>query len=157
MNHLKAVVDHTLRTDALNEDFISLVKLLDQELHSRYGDEQTFYNQFNKTATLKFVVVAYRNNIPIGCGAFREYEGNVAEVKRMFVKMEQRSQGIASMVLIELEKWASELKFSTCILETGILQPEAVRLYTKNGYEVIPNYGQYAMVKRSICLKKTIG
>ena len=154
---MKAVVDHTQRTDALNEDFISLVKLLDQELLSRYGDEQTFFNQFNKTDTLKYVVVAYRNNIPMGCGAFRVYEDKVAEVKRMYVKGEHRSQGIASMVLRELESWASELKFSSCILETGILQPEAVRLYTKNGYEIIPNYGHYAMVKRSICLKKMIG
>jgi len=157
LNQLKAVLDHTLRTDALNEDFISLVKLLDQELLSRYGDEQTFFNQFNKTDTLKYVVVAYRNNVPVGCGAFRAYEGNVAEIKRMYVKAEYRSQGIASMVLNELEKWAGELKFPTCILETGILQPEAVRLYTKNGYEIIPNYGHYAMVKRSICLKKIIG
>ncbi|CAN5294563.1 GNAT family N-acetyltransferase [soil metagenome] len=153
---MKSVIDHIVRTDALNKDFISLVKLLDQELLQRYGDQQTFFNQFNKTDTLKYVVVAYRDNIPSGCGAIRTYEPNVAEVKRMFVKPEYRSAGIASTVLRELENWARALEFSSCILETGTLQPEAVRLYLKNGFEIIPNYGHYAMVERCICMKKVI-
>jgi putative acetyltransferase len=102
------------------------------------------------------LVNSIRNNIPAGCGAFRKYEANVAEVKRMYVKPEYRSAGIASTVLKELEKWAAELEYSSCILETGTLQPEAVRLYTKNGYEVIPNYGHYAGVERCICMRKVI-
>jgi hypothetical protein len=43
------------------------------------------------------------------------------------------------------------------ILETGIKQPEAIALYQKSGYTIIPNYGQYTDVATSVCMKKLIG
>ena len=78
------------------------------------------------------------------------------EVKRMYVPLEKRGKGIASIVLQELEKWAKELGYQKCILETGIKQPEAISLYKKNNYAIIPNYGQYAGVKDSVCFEKKI-
>lgn len=51
---------------------------------------------------------------------------------------------------------AAELSYKRCILETGKKQPEAIRLYEKNGYKIIPNYGQYAGVQNSICFEKII-
>jgi hypothetical protein len=42
------------------------------------------------------------------------------------------------------------------ILETGYLQKDAIALYTKLGYEVIENFGQYAGVCTSVCMQKTI-
>jgi len=149
-------MDRLVRTDSLNDDFIALVKVLDHELWQRYGDEQQFYSHFNTIDTLKHVVVAYRNSIAVGCGAIRKYDNESIEVKRMFVRLDYRSSGVASRILNELEKWAVELGFFSSILETGNLQPEAIHLYKKKGYEIIPNYGQYAMVKRSICMIKMI-
>jgi hypothetical protein len=58
--------------------------------------------------------------------------------------------------LTGLEIWAMELNYSTCILETGKKQFDAVRLYEKNGYERISNYGQYAGVEESICFEKLL-
>jgi GNAT superfamily N-acetyltransferase len=78
------------------------------------------------------------------------------EVKRMYVPLEHRSQGIASLVLQELENWAKELGYKKCILETGKKQPEAIRLYEKCGYKSIPNYGQYAGVENSVCYEKVV-
>ena len=52
--------------------------------------------------------------------------------------------------------WASELKYKACVLETGIRQKEAVAFYKKNGYQIIPNYGQYADMDNSLCFKKLI-
>lgn len=75
----------------------------------------------------------------------------------MFVKPECRGQGIAQAVLAELESWAGELGFKECVLETGKKQPEAIRLYQKSGYELIPNYGQYAGIENSVCMKKLVG
>ena len=74
----------------------------------------------------------------------------------MFVKDEYRSKGIATKVLIELELWAGSLGYNKCILETGLKQPEAIHLYKKNGYTVIPNYGQYAGVANSVCMEKVL-
>jgi len=142
------------RTNSEDPDFIELVKLLDADLAERNGDEQTFYSQFNKIDMIKHVVLAYEDHEAIGCGAIKEYSPGIMEVKRMFVKDEYRSKGIATDVLIELEKWAKELGYSKCILETGRAQPEAIHLYKKNNYSVIPNYGQYASVVNSVCMEK---
>jgi putative acetyltransferase len=74
----------------------------------------------------------------------------------MFVEPASRGKGIAQQVLAELELWAKELHYTACILETGKKQPEAVALYTKSGYTIIPNYGQYLNVENSVCMKKGI-
>lgn len=74
----------------------------------------------------------------------------------MFVREERRGKGIAKSILSDLERWASELNFSGCVLETGLKQPEAIALYQKSGYETIPNYGQYVSVTNSVCMKKLI-
>lgn len=145
-----------IRTDSDNEDFRQLVALLDEYLALMDGAEHDFYAQFNKIDKLRNVVVAYENETAIGCGALREYEPQLAEIKRMFVRPENRGSGVAGKILTELEDWAKELDFSECILETGVKQIAAVRLYQKSGYERIPSYGQYLNIENSICLRKII-
>ena len=78
------------------------------------------------------------------------------EVKLMYTAPEQRGQGIAGQVLGNLESWAHELGYARCLLETGIRQPYAIRLYEKHGYTRIPNYGQYAGVANSVCMEKKL-
>jgi GNAT superfamily N-acetyltransferase len=145
-----------VRTNSDNSDFRELVALLDEDLQIRDGDEHSFYAQFNKIDKIQHVVVAYEDSEAVGCGAIKEYEKSVAEIKRMFVRTERRGCGIAKIILSELETWAGELGFSECILETGWKQPEAIALYQKSGYETIPNYGQYNGVENSVCMKKLI-
>ena len=145
-----------LRTNSDNKDFISLVKLLDADLAERDGKEHSFYAQYNKIDKIKYVIVAYENGNPVSCGAIKEYEPGIMEVKRMYTLLESRGKGFASKILSELEKWAKELGYGKCILETGKKQPEAIALYKKNGYKLIPNYGQYAGVENSVCFEKEI-
>jgi putative acetyltransferase len=145
-----------IRTDSTHADFKKLVTELDAELRIRDGDESEFYEQFNKSDSIKYAVVIYQNGVAVGCGALRPYTEDTIEVKRMYVPLEHRSKGIASLVVTELEKWAVELGFYHLILETGIRQPEAIRLYTKNGYQSIPNYGQYEGVSSSVCFAKQL-
>lgn len=145
-----------IRTDSGNKDFIELVKHLDADLAEKDGDDHDFYNQFNKIDKIKFVVVAYENEQPLGCGAIKEYDFATMEVKRMFVHPENRGKGIASKILSELENWAKELSFAKCILETGKRQKEAIELYKKNNYQLISNYGQYIGVENSLCFEKKL-
>ncbi len=145
-----------LRTNSENEDFRELVKLLDADLAVRDGDEHSFYAQFNKINKISEVVVAYENEKAVGCGAFKKYEAGTAEIKRMYVREESRGRGIAAKILEELENWAKELNFTEFVLETGLKQPEAIKLYQKSGYEIIPNYGQYEGIENSVCMRKSI-
>ena len=145
------------RTDSNDKDFHLLVKKLDKDLQDRYGALQTFYNRFNAIQNLPTVVVAYYDEQPVGCGCFKKFDDGTVEIKRMYVSDEQRGKGIGAAILRELEKWAAELKVGSMMLETGNNQPEAVHLYEKMGYTVIPNYGQYSgMEETSICMKKEL-
>lgn len=147
---------HIQRTNSDNPDFQKLVLELDKDLAIRDGDEHAFFAQFNKIATIKHVVLLYEKGRAVGCGAIKEYEENTMEVKRMFVPPDKRGTGLASLVLKELESWAQELGYQRCILETGKKQPEAIRLYQKNNYTLIKNYGQYADVESSVCFEKML-
>ncbi len=145
-----------LRTNSENSDFKALVARLDSDLAIRDGADHAFYDQFNKISTIKQAIVAYENGVAVGCGALKEFGSTSMEVKRMFVLPERRGKGIASRILVELETWAKELAYDTCILETGKKQPEAIALYQKNGYHIIPNYGQYVNVLNSVCFEKSL-
>jgi putative acetyltransferase len=145
-----------IRTNSDDHDFIELVKMLDADLAIRDGDAHAFYDQFNKIFNIRYAIVAYENDLPAGCGAIKEYNAGTMEVKRMYVAPGSRKKGIASIILAELEKWAGELSYSKCILETGKGQPEAIELYKKRGYTLIPNYGQYAGVDNSLCFEKRL-
>jgi GNAT superfamily N-acetyltransferase len=145
-----------IRTDSDNPDFVELVKHLDVDLAKRDGDEHAFYAQFNKIDKIKQVVVAYENAVPIACGAIKEFSPAAVEIKRMYCSPAHRGRGVATVVLTELEKWAAALNYQSCVLETGKKQPEAIRLYQKNGYRLIPNYGQYTGIENSICFEKII-
>ncbi|TDO70411.1 ribosomal protein S18 acetylase RimI-like enzyme [Flavobacterium chryseum] len=144
------------RTNSDDVDFINLVTLLDLDLKIRDGEEHTFYNQFNKIDKIKHVIVFYDNDVALGCGAFREKESDSVEIKRMYVHPDHRKKGIASQVLAALELWAAELNYPYTVLETGKKQPEAIALYEKSGYEIIPNYPPYENVENSVCMKKTL-
>jgi putative acetyltransferase len=145
------------RTTSNDLDFQNLVHLLDNDLAQRDGKEQhSFYAQFNKIDMLKNVVVYYLNDIPIGCGAFKEFDRSSVEIKRMYVQPNFRGQRIGATILKKLEQLAAELNYAECVLETGKKNPEALHLYQKEGYEIIPNFGQYKNVENSICMKKSI-
>jgi GNAT superfamily N-acetyltransferase len=145
-----------IRTDSRNLDFTELVKLLDADLAVKDGEDHSFYSQFNKIDNIRYVVVAYEDEKPSGCGAIKEFGADTMEIKRMFVNPESRRKGIAMKILSELENWALELSYTKCILETGKRQPDAIGLYKKTGYKSIPNYGQYAGVKNSVCFEKDL-
>jgi GNAT superfamily N-acetyltransferase len=145
-----------VRTNSTNIDFIELVKYLDQELAVRDGNEHSFYHQFNKITNLNHVVVAYVGTTAVGCGAIKPFDATSMEVKRMYVADAHRGQGVARRILRELETWAAELGYHRCVLETGKRQPEAIQLYKKCGYEIIPNYGQYQGMENSVCFSRLL-
>lgn len=144
------------RTNSDNLDFQKLVLELDKDLAIKNGATNDFFAQYNKIDLIRHIVVAYEAGKAVGCGAIKEYEKEVMEVKRMFVLPDRRGKGIAGKILAELQVWAKELGYSKCILETGDKMIEAIGLYKKNNFKIIPNYGQYADIASSICFEKAI-
>jgi GNAT superfamily N-acetyltransferase len=144
------------RVSPENEDFQKLVLLLDNYLDESDKTAHCICEPFNRIDTINYAVVAYLAGEAVGCGAIREYSPDTMEIKRMFVREDQRRKGIAATILDELERWTKELNFTRCILETGEKLPEAIHLYKKKGYVRIANYEPYKYLSSSICLEKTI-
>lgn len=146
-----------VKTNSSNPKFIELVKFLDQELAIRDGDEHEFYHQFNQIDTLRHVILALtEDGLAIACGAFKLFDENSVEIKRMYTQEGHRGQGIARKVLSALESWAMEEGFERTVLETGKKQPEAIELYKKCGYQQRANFGQYEGVENSLCFEKKL-
>jgi len=145
-----------IRTDAKNPDFTRLISELDAYLKVTDGEDHEFYNQFNGLDNIKNVVIAYKDKQAIGCGAFKKFDNETAEIKRMYVKINHRGYGTAQAILNSLELWALEKDFKKCILETGDRQIEAIKFDFKSGYIRIANYGQYAQMDNSNCFEKLV-
>jgi len=142
------------RTNSNNINFLELTEYLDKDLRNIYGSNQDEFDQYNSIINVATVVIAYEKNTAVGCGCFKAKEDNTIELKRMFVKATHRGKGIGVAILNELEKWAFEIGFSSMLLETGTLQPAAIQLYIKQGYQIIPNYYPYIENEMSVCMRK---
>lgn len=145
-----------LRTNGNDLAFHHLVASLDKDLAIRDGSEHTFFSQFNKLHDIHHVVIALDGDAAIGCGAFKPFSEGVVEIKRMYTRPSHRNRGVGALVLTELERWATELGHGRCVLETGRKMTEAIALYGKRGYNMIPNYGQYSDVESSVCFGKQL-
>lgn len=145
-----------LKTDNRNTDFIELTKLLDEDLWTRYGDIQAHYDKHNTIDYINEAIVIYKNKMPVACGTFKEYNHDSAEIKRIFVKKENRQQGLAKLIISKLEESIIEQGYKYSILETGQKQNEAINLYKNIGYEIIENYAPYVGDSNSVCMKKSL-
>jgi GNAT superfamily N-acetyltransferase len=101
-------------------------------------------------------VVAYLGGEPVGCGALRQYDGDIAEVKRMYTVPAFRGRGVAAAVLAALEGHARRFGYPVVRLETGDRQPGAIRLYERGGYRHIPPFGPYVAWADSVCFEKPL-
>ena len=145
-----------LRTTSEHPDFRKMVNALDEDLILRNGETQKLYHQYNKIDHINHAVVVYAEAQPIGCGCFKRFDDETVEMKRMFVLPEMRGKQLAGQLLHELETWASEEGFTKAVLETGVRQVEAIRLYIRSGYHLTKNYGQYVGMEDSICYRKDL-
>lgn len=144
-----------VRTTSENPDFRKLTALFDDYLVDIDGDEKDFFASYNNVH-LDHVLVVYDNGQAVGCGAFKKFDDQTAEIKRMFVLPSQRGKGLAKFILKTIEDWASESGYNSYILETSPQLEPAIALYKKSGYGMIPNFGQYVGVENSVCMKKSI-
>ncbi|UKB79018.1 GNAT family N-acetyltransferase [Chryseobacterium sp. MEBOG07] len=145
---------HLLRTDSTNTDFQNLVKSLDATLSEHNGENDDFFAQFNTIDAIKNCVVAYIDDTPAACEAFKPFSEDTVEIKRMFTDPEFRKNGLGSAIVKELENWAAELNFKKAVLETSQDLKSAISIYEKSGFYRISNYGQYIGVEQSVCYEK---
>jgi GNAT superfamily N-acetyltransferase len=89
-----------------------------------------------------FFVIRY-DGLAVGCGGLKIFGKEYGEIVRMYIRPRFRGMGLGKLMLQRLEKYALEHGVKELRLKTGIYQPEALGLYTRHGYIVIPTFGPY--------------
>jgi GNAT superfamily N-acetyltransferase len=134
--------DTFVHTTPLDERTVPLLADLEREYNERYG------NRFGGPASVEInrypaeafsapsgtFVLLIRDGQAISGGAFMRIDPDTVEVKRMWTHAEYRGQGLARLILAELEAEADRRGYAAVVLSTGPRQPEAVRLYLATGY-----------------------
>src|SRR5262245_56098464 len=145
--------------DPRDPDAEALIASLSAELAARYDYADDGKGNFTPDDVLApggAFLVGRVHGRAVACGAFRPMAPGVAEIKRMFVEPDYRGRGFARRILTTLEGQARLAGYQTVRMETGTLQPEAIRLYESAGYHRIRNYGAYADKSRSVCFEKQL-
>jgi len=102
-------------------------------------------------------VVAYLDDIAVGCGAVRRLDETMAELKRMYVVPSLRGRGIGRAIVEALEREARLLGVTRVVLETGTRLAPAIKLYQAMGYARIPLFGEYlSSPDTSVCFGKSL-
>jgi putative acetyltransferase len=91
-----------------------------------------------------------------GCGGIKLFGTEYGEVKRMYVRPQFRGLGLAQKMLDHLSVYAREHGVNLLRLETGIYQKEAIGLYERMGFHVVPPFGEYKEDPLSVFYEKQI-
>lgn len=144
-------------------DATALVARVQEEYVDRYGGpDETPVDPAMFDPPEGLFLVAYLDGAPVGTGAWRRTHvlalgGSLgAEIKRMYVVPEHRGRGLARRILAELESTAAAAGHDLIVLETGLMQPEAIGLYESAGYQPIEGFGHYADSELNRCFGKRL-
>src|SRR6266568_2252398 len=121
------------RTALTSPDAARLIAALNTELTATFPEPGATH--FSLTGAQIGVgegafVVAYLDDVAVGCGAVRRLDEATAELKRMYVDPSVRGRGIGRAIIEALEREARLLGVTRVVLETGTRLAPAIKLYT---------------------------
>ena len=139
-----------------SRDFKMLAAKLDAYYFELVGDIQNRYAEVNRPENMAALAVAYENDTPVACGAWKRIDGTTAELKRLYVLPEYRRKGVASGLIAALEADAAAAGICRMILETAVDTTDSHRLYLSAGYQIVDYYGSPAGAENCLCFHKEL-
>ena len=122
-------------------DAASLLEELFREQTARYGfADPPGLNPAEFTPPHGAFAVAYHHGVPAGCGGYRQHDPGTVEIKKTYVTPARRGTGTGRALLAWLERHAAAAGARRAILETGVRNTAARRLFTAAGYKPVPGY-----------------
>ncbi len=136
---------------------VALIDEVQQEYVARYGGPDATPIEVDDFAPPNgaFVIVVV-DGAAIGCAGLRRHDAFSVELKRMYIRRPHRRRGHGRRLLHALEERARDLGYRRVVLETGTAQPEALALYTNEGYVPIAPYGHHRCSPQARCLAKDL-
>jgi GNAT superfamily N-acetyltransferase len=94
------------------------------------------------------LLIGVLHGVPVTGGAFRRFDADTAELKRIWTDRAHRRRGYAKALLAALEAETAARGYRRLYLITGNRQPEAEALYHATGYtrleaESLPSWGPF--------------
>jgi len=134
---------------------------MDAEMSVRYADVEDLFSTLVMPPGTAWLAtwVALRGEEPLATATLRwlgEGPGRLAEVKKVYVVPSGRRRGLAAQALRQVEGTARALGVGRLHLHTGDLQPEAIALYEREGWERIPVFPPYDVLPVSVCFTKPV-
>ncbi|MBP7185876.1 MAG: GNAT family N-acetyltransferase, partial [Ruminococcus sp.] len=111
---------------------------------------------YNISESVRTVIIAYIDDIPVGCAGLKPYNDCDAEIKRVWVEPKNRRHHIAADMMKMIEETARNMYFKRTVLQTREAMAEAVSLYEKLGYYHIENYPPYDKLEGAVCYAKDL-
>lgn len=148
-------------SDGENPDFIMLCSKM-ESTHDEITKSKTQRNHTDQNDlyevrdSIHDVIIAYKDGLPVACGAYRMYDEEHAELKCIFTEPSNRNMGLGSELLRRLEAKAKINGYKWCVLDAGISSEAARHIFKKAGYQVIPGNGQYIDMPNYICMERKI-
>jgi GNAT superfamily N-acetyltransferase len=119
---------------------IPMLTELDHEYSTRYGHSLGDIGEEMRRRPAEFgaphggLILLLAEGEPVAGGAFRRFDVDTAELKRIWTHSAHRRRGLARRVLAELEREITARGYRRIYLTTGPRQPEAKALYLATGY-----------------------
>lgn len=128
------------------------------ELRERYGDGDVGHELTGDQVVAALVL--REDDVPVACVVLRDATSDhgpgTGEVKRLYTTPAARGRGHSRRVMTALEAVARDRGMTRLVLETGVLQPEAIGLYLSMGYRSIESYGEYVDEPSSRCFERSL-
>ena len=104
-----------------------------------FGEElNSIMSQYNKPKGA--LLLAYKDDLAVGCAGIRPLEQDIAELKRMFVRPEFRQFNIGKKLLMLAIDIAADLNYKAIRLDTLPTMTIALSLYRSSGFYEIGAY-----------------
>lgn len=131
-------------------EVLQLFSELDDCFMDFLGKDSHIYSRYNSNENINDVWVAYDNNVPVGCVAYRTKSPSVGEAKRLFIKNEYRGRGISKLLLATVESFSKSRGDHILHLSTRITLEPVITLYLNSGYLITFQSGLYVELEKKL-------
>lgn len=114
------------------------------------GGDKDCYTRYSPAENIEKVWVAFDDDTPIGCVAYRTRTDDTGEVKRLFIRGGYRGKGISKAFLTEVKDYAKAQGCNKLFLDTRITLEPAVSLYRSFGFEITFQQGLYIQMEMNV-------
>ncbi len=149
----------TLKIAPERTDVLQLLRRLDEYMTNRYPAESNHLDSVEELSKPNvYFVGAFMSQTLVGIGAVKALsdDGTYGEIKRVFVSEDRRGKGVSKLIMSALETHLLASGINISRLETGVRQPEAVRLYASLGYRQRGPFGCYEPDVLSLFMEKVL-